>query len=357
MSNDQANAFSSLGIDVTQEVIDKNRWYAFWDAPSQHSRLLPGTAAAAGEGRGASGRAAAQRPGRADHWPSRSPRCSRDRAAGPATTRRRIRPGFTGGRGFGLPRTKEEIRRGVSTFSASALRGQDRRQQPGGDVPGDEARDLRGQPPVHGLSRDEPDPDGCDRADQRAVGRLQVRRGTEGFVDRRRCRGSSGAIPAAGRSSTSSADRRPSVCRRSRGAIACSSPKARGGSIATFPPPHTFFFTREVDVNLGYVFYRNDGGGNIQHRRDDARGRSRHVPAIRAELRAVQRASRHVAEDVDVLLRQPGSRRSRRGRPRWRSRTTTSSSQFRATRRSSTTSICASSIGCGSAGSTRRSRI
>jgi hypothetical protein len=34
------------------------------------------------------------------------------------------------------------------------------------------------------------------------------------------------------------------------------------GSIATFPPPHTFFFTREVDVNLGYVFYRNDGGGN-----------------------------------------------------------------------------------------------
>jgi hypothetical protein len=34
------------------------------------------------------------------------------------------------------------------------------------------------------------------------------------------------------------------------------------GSIATFPPPHTFFFTREVDVNLGYVFYRNDGGGS-----------------------------------------------------------------------------------------------
>ena len=33
------------------------------------------------------------------------------------------------------------------------------------------------------------------------------------------------------------------------------------GSVATFPPPHTFFFTREVDVNLGYVFYRNDGGG------------------------------------------------------------------------------------------------
>ena len=33
------------------------------------------------------------------------------------------------------------------------------------------------------------------------------------------------------------------------------------GSVATFPPPHTFFFTREVDINLGYVFHRNDGNG------------------------------------------------------------------------------------------------
>jgi len=30
------------------------------------------------------------------------------------------------------------------------------------------------------------------------------------------------------------------------------------GSIATFPPPHTFFFTREVETNLGYVWYRKD---------------------------------------------------------------------------------------------------
>ena len=33
MSNDQANAFSSLGIDVTPEVLEKYKWYAFWDAP------------------------------------------------------------------------------------------------------------------------------------------------------------------------------------------------------------------------------------------------------------------------------------------------------------------------------------
>ena len=39
------------------------------------------------------------------------------------------------------------------------------------------------------------------------------------------------------------------------------------------------------------------------------RGRVRHVPGIRAELRAVQRASRRLAESVDVLLRESRSRR------------------------------------------------
>ena len=33
----------------------------------------------------------------------------------------------------------------------------------------------------------------------------------------------------------------------------------RNGSIATFTPPHVFFFTREVDTNLGYIWYRKDG--------------------------------------------------------------------------------------------------
>src|SRR5687767_13755080 len=56
MSNDQANAFASLGIDVTQEVIDKNRWYAFWDAPFSIPGYYP---AAAGRGGRAGGPGAA----------------------------------------------------------------------------------------------------------------------------------------------------------------------------------------------------------------------------------------------------------------------------------------------------------
>ena len=30
------------------------------------------------------------------------------------------------------------------------------------------------------------------------------------------------------------------------------------GSIAVFPPPHKFFFAREIETNLGYVWYRKD---------------------------------------------------------------------------------------------------
>ncbi len=34
--------------------------------------------------------------------------------------------------------------------------------------------------------------------------------------------------------------------------------EGKGGSLAVFTPPHTFFWTREVDTNLGYVWYRKD---------------------------------------------------------------------------------------------------
>ena len=35
---------------------------------------------------------------------------------------------------------------------------------------------------------------------------------------------------------------------------------AGAGSLAVFPPPHKFFFARENEVNLGYVYYRKDSG-------------------------------------------------------------------------------------------------
>ena len=37
----------------------------------------------------------------------------------------------------------------------------------------------------------------------------------------------------------------------------------RAGSIAAFPPPHSFFWARENDTNLGYSWYRKDGASSF----------------------------------------------------------------------------------------------
>jgi hypothetical protein len=34
--------------------------------------------------------------------------------------------------------------------------------------------------------------------------------------------------------------------------------ESNGGSLAVFPPSHKFFFSREIETNLGYVYYRKD---------------------------------------------------------------------------------------------------
>ncbi len=46
------------------------------------------------------------------------------------------------------------------------------------------------------------------------------------------------------------------VALRARNRLAIAAGKS--GSIAVFPPPHQFFFARELEVNLGYVWYRGD---------------------------------------------------------------------------------------------------
>jgi hypothetical protein len=36
-----------------------------------------------------------------------------------------------------------------------------------------------------------------------------------------------------------------------------------GGSLAVFPPPHKFFWAREIELNLGYVYYRKDSDSSF----------------------------------------------------------------------------------------------
>ncbi len=39
--------------------------------------------------------------------------------------------------------------------------------------------------------------------------------------------------------------------------------ETRGASIAAFPPPHTFFWAREIEANVGYDWYRKDGASTF----------------------------------------------------------------------------------------------
>src|SRR5688572_24833927 len=97
MSNDQANAFSSLGMDVTQELIDKYRWYAFWDAPFSIPGYYP---AAAGRG-GRAGGAAPQAMGEGGTIGDQVAAIQSGSRGRPGYNPSPNPPGFTGGRGFG----------------------------------------------------------------------------------------------------------------------------------------------------------------------------------------------------------------------------------------------------------------
>ncbi len=39
--------------------------------------------------------------------------------------------------------------------------------------------------------------------------------------------------------------------------------EGRGASIAVFPPPHQFFFARQLEINLGFVYYRKDSASSF----------------------------------------------------------------------------------------------
>ncbi len=39
--------------------------------------------------------------------------------------------------------------------------------------------------------------------------------------------------------------------------------ETNGGSLAVFPPSHKFFFSREIETNLGYVYYRKDSDSSF----------------------------------------------------------------------------------------------
>ena len=107
--------------------------------------------------------------------------------------------------------------------------------------------------------------------------------------------------------------------------------EGKGASLATFTPPHTFFFTREVDTNLGYVWYRKDSATTfgIGIRQADAEESPSTLTTSRCSTPRQARCSTWACTSTPAQIRPKA-----RARRCFASRTATSSSRCLATRRS-----------------------
>ena len=71
------------------------------------------------------------------------------------------------------------------------------------------------------------------------------------------------------------------------------------GSIAVFPPPHNFFWAREIDTNLGYDWYRKDSASSFAF--------GVRQPESEADPGDAGRGSRDMRENFALLSARPGT--------------------------------------------------
>src|SRR5438094_3914837 len=241
MADDQANPLKAAGIELTEEVINKNRWYAFWDAPLvmpgsqemqdeaawQRSRQGGGNGAGRGGGRGQDPQAVLQ-------------------------------PNPT----VGAQRTPSEIRRADSSFHTTACRLKTDRASLIVTFPGLAMGLFSGHLPFTvykgtNLLR----MDAAAKTSEQWVA-YKYDAGLKGFSTDLTARVTwrdTGGHPQAHQFGGVVTQTLSRVKAQNRLIVAESS----GGALAAFPPPHTFFFTREKDTNLGYVWYRKDAEGRL----------------------------------------------------------------------------------------------
>jgi hypothetical protein len=212
-SQQLAPLVKELGMKITPELVEREKWQVFWDAPL----LVPGTA----------------------------PRV------------RPTAPGEAADRNPGLPRKPEEIRRAKASFHAQSctVKTDGRRLEitfPGLTM-GIFAGDLRFTA-YRGTSLVRME--AVAKTDEPSVA-YKYDGGLKGFSTQLTPRvtwNDTGGDPQQYRFGGVRNEGRVGVRARNRILIA----EGRNASIATFPAPHTFFFAREIEANLGYVFYRKD---------------------------------------------------------------------------------------------------
>ena len=195
--------FKLLGIEVTPELYDKEKWMTFWDAPL----VVPGV------------------PGKGDSYP--------------------------------LPRDPSEIQRADATFHSAGCKVFTEGAHMSVSFSGLEMGIFAGelQYTVYrgsNLLRQE----AIAKTDEPGVAYI-YRAGLKGFdIARHPALTWRDTARAWQRYEFGGSVNQEPVNIRARNRLEIV--RAGAGSIAAFPPPHKFFFAREDEVNLGYVYYRKD---------------------------------------------------------------------------------------------------
>ncbi|MBI3264433.1 MAG: hypothetical protein HYZ58_14990 [Acidobacteria bacterium] len=210
IGGDQVATFQALGVDLTPEVIEREKWNAFWDAPL----VIPGMVI----GAAGSGGSAAQLPG------------------------------------IDLPRKPDEIRRAAATFNANACTVKTDGARLEVSFPGVSVGVFSGRLQYTVYK-------GTNLVRQEVIAKTedpsvayQYSGGLKGFStasQRVRWRDTGGDWQ---KYEFGGSPNENPVPLRARNRIAIV--EGQGGSVAVFPPPHKFFFSREIEINLGYVYYR-----------------------------------------------------------------------------------------------------
>ncbi len=240
MTTQQGAPLINLGVDITPEVIEKNKWYAFWDAPF----VIPGVPEPAPARAGGPARGRGQ-PGPASQ-------------SEPAARRGSVPPGPEG-RVYGLPRKPEEIRSADAKFQTSSCSVNTDGARVEVNFPGLSMGIFSGSLRFtsyrgSNLLRME----AIAKTDEPSVA-YKYEGGLKGFSTTLTPQVSwrdRGGDPQKYEFGGIKNDTRVTVKAKNRVLVAGG---GKNGSIATFTPPHVFFFTREVDTNLGYIWYRKDG--------------------------------------------------------------------------------------------------
>jgi hypothetical protein len=201
VSNQQLNPLKALNVAMTPEVFDRERWNAFWDAPLD----IPGNRTASPE------------------WPRKPEEIRRAKASYQSTgcsvktDGARLEVTFPGlSMGIFAGELRFTVYRGTNLLRQEAIA---KTEEPA--VAYKYNSGLRGFNP----------------STAKRVVWQDVARGWQQYE-------LGGAV------------NRDAVGLRARNRLAIV--ETDGGSIAVFPPPHKFFWAREIELNLGYVYYRKD---------------------------------------------------------------------------------------------------